>query len=291
MPRNRPPKIRVIHDVTQREEELEVRADPAEAEPAEGEPDSKPRGRGRLRALVAPVTRLLHPFSLRTHVGQRRSFQLLSVATILLFVPIIFVRAQGDPYVYSASQVPAEPVGIVFGAGVQGDQPGSYLQGRLDLALKLWHAGKFKVFLVTGDNSTPTYNEPKAMRDYLVAHGVPADVVVLDYAGFDTWQSCDRAKQIFGVTKAILVSQSFHVPRAIYLCRAAGIESYGVGDPNGLHEGPATEWIRDNLREVAASFNAVYQATVQPNPEFLGPKDDGIAQALAAAGTGTATTH
>ena len=277
--------------MTQREDELESPTTAVEAEPepvpaaAEPQPRTRPgvRPRGRLRTLVSHLLRPLRPFNLRTRVGKRRSFQLLSAATIVLFIPIIFVRAQGDPYVYSAAQVPAEPVGIVFGAGVQGDQPGSYLQGRLDLALKLWHAGKFKVFLVTGDNSTPTYNEPKAMRDYLVAHGVPENRIVLDYAGFDTWQSCDRAKQIFGVTKAILVSQSFHVPRAIYLCRAVGIDAVGVGDPNGLQEGPATEWIRDNLREVAASFNAVYQATVQPNPEFLGPKDDGIAKALAAA--------
>ena len=268
--------------MTQQEDELES---PTTAVEAERESEPRTRGPVHPRGLVSHLLRALHPFSLRTRIGKRRSFQLLSVATIVLFIPIIFVRAQGDPYVYSAAQVPAEPVGIVFGAGVQGDQPGSYLQGRLDLALTLWRAGKFKVFLVTGDNSTPTYNEPKAMRDYLMAHGVPEDRIVLDYAGFDTWQSCDRAKQIFGVTKAILVSQSFHVPRALYLCRAVGIDAVGVGDPNGLQEGPATEWIRDNLREVAASFNAVYQATVQPDPEFLGPKDDGIAQALAAAGT------
>ena len=266
--------------MTQQEDELES---PTTAVEAERESEPRTRGPVHPRGLVSHLLRALHPFSLRTRIGKRRSFQLLSVATIVLFIPIIFVRAQGDPYVYSAAQVPAEPVGIVFGAGVQGDQPGSYLQGRLDLALTLWRAGKFKVFLVTGDNSTPTYNEPKAMRDYLMAHGVPEDRIVLDYAGFDTWQSCDRAKQIFGVTKAILVSQSFHVPRALYLCRAVGIDAVGVGDPNGLQEGPATEWIRDNLREVAASFNAVYQATVQPDPEFLGPKDDGIAKALAVA--------
>ena len=228
-------------------------------------------------------------FSLRTHAGRRRCFQFLSAAAILLFVPITFVRSEGDPYVYSAAAVPAEPVGIVFGAEVVGDQPGSYLQGRLDLALRLWHAGKFKVFLVTGDNSTPTYDEPKAMRDYLVAHGVPADVIVLDYAGFDTWQSCDRANRVFGVSKAILVSQTFHIPRALYLCRAAGIEAYGVGDANVLSEGSALDYARNSAREVAASFNAVYQATLKPDPTFLGPADDGVARALAAAGgSGTA---
>jgi vancomycin permeability regulator SanA len=267
--------------VTQREEDFDVAEASAELSDPE---DSKSRPSSPSpHALRRRVARVVRPLSLRTRIGRRRSFQLLSIATILLFVPIIFVRAQGDPYMYSAADVPAEPVGIVFGAGVQGDQPSSYLQGRLDLALKLWHAGKFKVFLVTGDNSTPTYNEPKAMRDYLMDEGVPEDLIVLDYAGFDTWQSCDRAKQIFGVSKAILVSQTFHIPRAIYLCRAAGIEAYGVGDPNGLEEGPATEWIRDNLREVAASFNAVYQANLKPDPEFLGPKDDGVARALVAA--------
>jgi len=232
------------------------------------------------KRVLRPVRRLLRPLSLRTRAGRRRGFQLLSVGAILLFVPIIFVRAQADPYMYPAEQVPVEPVGIVFGAGVEGDQPGSYLEGRLNLALTLWHAGKFKVFLVTGDNSTPTYNEPKAMRDYLMAHGVPEDLIVLDYAGFDTWESCDRAKQIFGVSKAILVSQTFHIPRAIYLCRAAGIEAYGVGDPDGLHEGAMTAWIRNGLYEVAASFNAIYQADIKPDPTFLGPRDDGVAQAL-----------
>ncbi|HET9171031.1 MAG TPA: ElyC/SanA/YdcF family protein [Actinospica sp.] len=237
-----------------------------------------------LSRLPRAVRRLLRPFDPRTLAGRRRGFQLLSIATILLFVPITYVRAVGDPSVYAVSQVPAAPVGIVFGAGLEGDQPGNYLQGRLDLALKLWHAGKFKVFLVTGDNSSPTYNEPRAMRDYLTARGVPENVIVLDYAGFDTWESCDRAKRVFGVGKAILVSQDFTIPRATYLCRAAGIEAYGVGDPDGLHEGSTPEWIRNGMREVAASFNAVYQATLQPDPTFLGPKDDGVAQALAVAG-------
>ena len=238
----------------------------------------------KVRRVLGRIARRFSWFDPRTRVGLRRSFQLVSIATILVFVPIVFVRAQGDPYVYSIEQVPPEPVGIVFGAEVVGDQPGTYLQGRLDLALQLWHARKIKVFLVTGDNSSPDYNEPKAMRDYLLAHGVPEDLIVLDYAGFDTWQSCDRAKQVFGVTHAIAISQSFHVPRAVYLCRAAGITTYGVGDPSGLDEGDATAWAWNNLREVGSSFHAVYQATIHPTPIFLGAQDDGVTRALAAAG-------
>jgi vancomycin permeability regulator SanA len=226
--------------------------------------------------------RLARHLSLRTHAGQRRVFQAVSLAAILVFVPIIFVRAQGDPYVYSLEQVPAEPVGIVFGAEVVGDQPGSYLQGRLDLALRLWHAGKIKVFLVTGDDASAAYDEPQAMHDYLVAHGVPERLIVRDDAGYDTWQSCARAKQVFGVSSAIAISQSFHVPRAVYLCRAAGITTYGVGDPSGLDEGNPMQWTWNNLREVGSAFHAVYQATFQPAPAVTGPRDDAVTQALAA---------
>ncbi|MBS2963020.1 YdcF family protein [Actinocrinis puniceicyclus] len=214
----------------------------------------------------------------------RRAYQVLCVATVLLFVPVSFVRVSADPYVRSVSTVPAEPVGIVFGAAVSGDTPSPYLASRLDTALSLWRAGRFRVFLVSGDNSTPSYNEPKAMRDYLVAHGVPTQLIVLDYAGFDTWETCDRAKRVFGVDHAIVVSQSFHVPRAVYLCRVAGIETYGVGDGTAASALGPDEYVNDEAREVLAGVSAVYQATFTPAPTFLGPRDNGIAEALRAAG-------
>jgi vancomycin permeability regulator SanA len=214
----------------------------------------------------------------------RRAYQLLCVATVLGFLPVSVVRFSSDAYVRSVSSVPAEPVGIVFGAAVAGNVPSPYLASRLDTAVALWRARKFKVFLVSGDNSRPSYNEPKAMRDYLVAHGVPQQLVVLDYAGFDTWETCVRARRIFGVTRAIVVSQSFHVPRAVYLCRAAGIEAYGVGDGDTAWELGHDEYVNDQAREVLAGASAMYQATFTPAPTFLGPPDDGIAAALRAAG-------
>jgi vancomycin permeability regulator SanA len=122
------------------------------------------------------------------------------------------------------------------------------------------------------------------MRDYLVAHGVPINLIVLDYAGFDSWETCDRAKRVFTVDHAIVVSQSFHVPRAVYLCRAAGIEAYGVGDGDAGWALGHQEYLRDESREVLAAISAMYQAVFHPNPEFLGPQDTGIADALRAAG-------
>jgi vancomycin permeability regulator SanA len=220
-------------------------------------------------------------------VTQRRlrlAYQVLAVATVLFFLPVTFVRAEGDGAIRSVADVPAEPVGIVLGAQVLGDTPSSFLASRLDVALALWHAHKIKVFLVSGDNSTPDYNEPKAMRDYLVAKGVPPDLIVLDYAGFDTWESCTRARRIFGVERAIVVSQTFHISRAAYLCRAAGIETYAVGDGNAAWALSPGQDLKSRGREVLAGFYAVYQATVTPNPEFLGRQETGIADALRVAG-------
>jgi vancomycin permeability regulator SanA len=208
----------------------------------------------------------------------------VSIATVLAFLPVSFIRLSADSYVRSVSDVPAEPVGIVFGAAVAGQVPSPYLASRLDVALALWKAHKIKVFLVSGDNSRPDYNEPRSMRDYLEAHGVPAGLIVLDYAGFDSWETCDRAKRVFGVDHAIVVSQSFHVPRAVFLCRAAGIETYGVGDGDAAWALSHQEALHDQAREVLAGFSAVYQATFTPVPTFLGSKETGIADALRAAG-------
>lgn len=214
----------------------------------------------------------------------RLAYQALSIVTVLFFLPVSFVRVSSDAYVRSIATVPAEPVGIVFGAEVFGDTPSAYLASRLDVSIALWKAHKIKVFLVSGDNSSPSYNEPKAMRDYLVAHGVPSALIVLDYAGFDSWETCDRAKRVFGVDHAIVISQSFHVPRAVFLCRAAGIETYGVGDGDTGWTLGHEEYLRDEAREVLAGASATYQAVFQPNPTFLGPRDAGIADALRAAG-------
>lgn len=219
----------------------------------------------------------------RRRRGLRSAYQALSILTVLFFLPVSFVRLSGDTYVRSVATAPAEPVGIVFGAEVNGDTPSAYLASRLDVSIALWKAHKIKVFLVSGDNSSPDYNEPKAMRDYLVGHGVPAALIVLDYAGFDSWETCDRAKRVFGVDQAIVVSQSFHVPRAVYLCRAAGIEAYGVGDGDAGWALGHEEYPRDESREVLAGMSAMYQGLFRPNPTFLGARETGIADALRAA--------
>jgi vancomycin permeability regulator SanA len=143
----------------------------------------------------------------------------------------------------------------------------------------LYRAGKVKVVLVTGDNSRVEYDEPDAMRTYLTARGVPDGRIVSDYAGFDTWDSCVRAKKIFGVERAVLVTQGFHIQRAVALCGAAGVESYGVG----VAEPHDATWYYGGAREMFAAGKAALDATLTPDPLFLGAQEHGVREALAAA--------
>jgi vancomycin permeability regulator SanA len=168
-------------------------------------------------------------------------------------------------------------VAVVFGAGLFDGEPSPYLAHRLDAALALYREHKVEAVLVTGDNSRDDYNEPGAMRRYLVGHGIPEIRVVEDHAGFDTWDSCTRARRIFGVDRAVLVSQSFHVRRALALCRAAGISSYAVGVP----EAEDATWYYGGLREIPGAGKAALNVWLRPDPQFLGAREDGIARALA----------
>jgi len=195
---------------------------------------------------------------------------------VVALLPATWLRLSVDDRVRSEADVPGEPVAVVFGAGLWNGQPSPYLAHRLDAAARLYAAGKVRVVLVTGDNSRVSYDEPGAMRTYLAAHGVPRAKVVLDYAGFDTWDSCDRAKRVFGVDRAVLVSQDFHIRRALALCAAAGIDAYGVG----VDEPHDATWLAGGTRELLAADKAALDALVKPNPHFLGPHEDGVARAL-----------
>lgn len=214
----------------------------------------------------------------RTRRGQRRSLQGLMVACAVALAPMTWMYASAEAHVRTTADAPREDVAVVFGAGLWDGKPTPYLAHRLDAAAELYRAGKVRALLVTGDNSRTEYDEPDAMRTYLTAHGVPGPRIVSDYAGFDTWDSCVRAKKIFGVDRAVLVSQGFHIRRAVALCRAAGIDAYGVG----VDEPHDVTWYYGGTREVFAAGKAALDAVFRPDPHFLGHKETGVADALAA---------
>ncbi|MFJ3902395.1 vancomycin high temperature exclusion protein [Streptomyces sp. NPDC090025] len=214
----------------------------------------------------------------RTTRGRRRAVQAVMLGAVLALAPATWMHAVAADRLRAPAEVPAQDVAMVFGAGLWKGRPTPYLAHRLDAAAELYRTGKVKVLLVTGDNSRTEYDEPSAMRAYLTARGVPGDKVVSDYAGFDTWDSCVRAKKIFGVDRAVLVTQDFHIKRAVALCGAAGVESYGVGVP----EPHDATWYYGTTRELAAAGKAALDAALRPDPHFLGDREDGVAKALAA---------
>lgn len=165
------------------------------------------------------------------------------------------------------------------GRGCGTGSPRRTSRTRLDAAAELYRKGRVEVVLVTGDNSREDYDEPDAMRVYLTRHGVPDGRIVSDYAGFDTWDSCVRAKKIFGVDEAVLISQGFHIRRAVALCQAAGVESYGVG-VDAVHD---ATWYYGGAREIFAAGKAALDAAFRPDPRFLGPQEPGVERALATA--------
>jgi vancomycin permeability regulator SanA len=199
---------------------------------------------------------------------------------VLALLPAAWLFVTADARLRTPADVPPTEVAVVFGAGLWDGEPSPYLAHRLDTAAGLYRAGRVKVLLVTGDNSRKEYDEPGAMRGYLTRRGVPAGRIVRDYAGFDTWDSCIRARKIFGVHRAVLISQEFHIRRAVALCRAAGITSYGIG----VTDTRDVTWYYGATREIFAAGKAALDAVRQPDPRFLGPKETGVTRALASAG-------
>lgn len=171
------------------------------------------------------------------------------------------------------------PVAIVLGAGVRPDgSPSPWLAYRLDAAAQLYKQGRVDAILVSGDNRVANYDEPTAMRCYLVKVGVPAEAIALDYAGFDTRATCIRAKQVFGVDAALLVTQDFHQARAVTLCRRAGVEAYGVADTRA-HVNRA-RWVQSWVRERLAVGKAAYEELLG-EPPLLGPRETSVQEAVA----------
>lgn len=140
-----------------------------------------------------------------------------------------------------------------------------FFQHRVEAAAKLYHAGKVKKILVSGDNGTRGYNEPIDMRNALMALGVPEEDIILDYAGFRTLDSVVRANKVFGLSDFVVISQPFHVKRALFIARSKGISAYGFVCPNPNNS------IKTRVREIPARVKAFLDCHILGvKPKFLG---------------------
>lgn len=191
-------------------------------------------------------------------------YLLLGLALLVLLARTITGVAAWNK-IYAEKSVPARRVAIVFGAGLWRDgSPTPILKDRVETAARLYFAGKVEKILMTGDNSHVEYNEPEAMRQYALELGVPAADIVLDYAGRRTYDSCYRAKDIFQTGPAILITQKFHLPRALFLCNALGLDGVGVVANNRVYR--KSSLIFWNLRELPATLTAFADVITRPLP-------------------------
>lgn len=198
------------------------------------------------------------------------------IALVVIVGPRLAVHAAYSGVRYSSADlVPPEDlprIALVFGAGLAGggSRPSIVLYDRVATAAELYHAGRASKLLMSGDNRFIEYNEPEVMRATAIELGVPEKDIVLDYAGRRTYDSCYRAKEIFGVERAVLVTQSFHLDRALYLCNSMGVDAIGVSADRHPYPSGALRWW--NFREVPAVLSAWFDLNVRHPIPVMGEK-------------------
>lgn len=180
----------------------------------------------------------------------------------------IVVRA-ASRYIYTnLEKIPNQKVGLLLGTSkyTSTNSINLFYKYRIDAAVRLFKAGKISYILISGDNGTKAYNEPKTIKKDLMANGIPEANIVLDYAGFRTYDSVIRAKKVFGQNALIIISQAFHNERAIYIARKNGIKAYAYAARDvGKSYGRKTM-----IREYFAKVKAYLDVLFNKDPKFLG---------------------
>jgi len=216
---------------------------------------------------------------------RRHRWALLAAVAIAVALPVmppvaVTLATHGSLHT-GTDGVPAAPVALVLGAGIDGNgTPSPFLAERLQVAADLYRAGRVRALLMSGDHSRTDYDEVGAMAARAQALGVPASAIVQDYAGFDTYSSCYRARSVWGVRRAVVVTQPFHLTRAVWTCRQLGVDATGAGTANDGGQGATWYgW----LREIPGIDKAVLDVWRDRTPMFPGPREHAL-DAVNAAG-------
>ena len=191
------------------------------------------------------------------------------IGLLILTLPRLVTSLYTLNRIYPKEDAPSTRLAIVFGAGLRRDgTPTAILRDRVETAAELYFSGKVEKILMSGDNSFEYYNEPGAMRLYALSLGVPETAIAMDFAGRRTYDTCYRAKAIFGVREALLVTQKFHLPRALFLCNALGLDAYGVEAKNNHYRKVSLMiW---NIREQIATVGAFIDLFISNPVPVLG---------------------
>lgn len=192
---------------------------------------------------------------------------LFLVAVFAAMAFVVWVPYSTEKYIYPGiSGAPTTTVAMVLGASVkQSGELSPVLRQRADRGIELYMAGKVQKILVTGDNSHLSHNEVNPVGKYMEARGVPKQDIFLDHAGFDTYSSMYRARDVFDVKSVTIVSQPFHLSRAVLIARWLGLEAYGVA------AGQGEEFLYNTIREMPATLKAFFDLAFYRTPKYLGP--------------------
>lgn len=192
----------------------------------------------------------------------------LVAAPLIVLLPRWVVIQTAKAHIYEVETAPAAEAAVVFGAGLWRDgSPTPVLRDRVATAADLYFTGNVQKLLMSGGRDGASYDEPGAMRRYAVSLGVPEDAILLDYAGHRSYDTCYRARHIFGLQNAVLVTQRFHLPRTLFLCRALGLKAAGVeADRRIYRRSSSTFWA---LRELPATITAIWDVYIaRPTPDL-----------------------
>jgi len=189
------------------------------------------------------------------------------VSTVLVFaISYAIINNGSKNYIYSdINKLPHAQVAVIPGAGIllNGDLS-PVLKDRADMAITIYKNGIVGKILVTGDNGSLSHNEVNPVRNYLLKNGVSDQDIFLDHAGFDTYSSMYRAREVFLVDSMIVVSQSFHLPRAVYIARHLGITVYGMVADRGHY------LLYNDIREMFGDVKALSNLFFDRQPKYLG---------------------
>lgn len=201
---------------------------------------------------------------------RRTIIAMVTVGMIVGLVCVAVVLSHRSQIV-STESVTTAPIAIIFGAKVKDDgTPSDILRDRLLMGIDLYDRHVVSKLLLSGDDGQVAYDEVNAMRVFVIDHGVAPSDVFLDHAGFDTFDSVARASKVFGITQAILVTQDYHLPRALYFASSFGIRAQGVSADRQAYRGI----LRYELREFLADVKAVFDVVFHISPKYLGESVD-----------------
>lgn len=157
---------------------------------------------------------------------------------------------------------------LILGAGIWGDKPSPMLEDRLKEGITLYKKGTTKKIIMSGDHSREDYDEVKIMKEYAESEGVPSEDIFMDHAGFSSYDSVYRAKEIFGVQNMIIVTQKYHLYRSLYIAKKLGIEAYGIESNLRIYPGQVFR----EIREILASDKDYFKCIMKPEASIMGEK-------------------